>query len=316
MEYREFLAAEDKQFRAHLEEHQRVIGGLLEELKAQGERISQEAAQAVKASGKEAVSHAQASLGQVGQAAQKIGEMAQQASDATAKAAKQSEDLLGRLDQASQRMVTSEQKVETALDELVPKVVGVRKELEKELGDVVNAAAATEAEIKRVVTGIRTSLTKEAEEEIRTKLGKAADLAAHRIYSLGAWWENFHRIGIYAALAFGMAATGFLGWWYGRHQIEEGTYEKALVEVQKNAEVLAYAYQFEKQRDGTYEPKSVVLDAPLACTVPGKFMYMTRNERGQWVYGQAVVEPGRLASALLWDSSNKDKWKVVKANRP
>jgi len=316
MEMRDYLAAEDKQFRAHLEEHKKVIGGLLEEVKAQGERISRETAQVVKASGREAVTQAQASLDQVAQAAQKVGELAERASETTSKAAQRSEDLLGRLDQASQRMVTSEQKVEASLDALLPKVVGIREGLEKELGDVVKATAATEDEIKKMVSAIRISMTKEIEGEIREKLRTAADSATNRIYSLGAWWENFHRIGVYAAMGFGMAATGLLGWWFGRHQIEVGTYDKALVEVQKNAEVRAYAYQFEKQLDGTYEPKAVALDAPLACTIPGKFMYMTRNDRGQWVYGQAVVEPGALASAVLWDSSNKDNWKIVKANRP
>lgn len=307
MEMRDYLAAEDKQFRAHLEEHRAVIGGVLGEVKAQGGRIAQETAQAVKASGKEAVAQAQASLDQVAQAAQKVEDLAQRTSETTAKAAQRSEEILGRLEQASQRMVTSEEKVEAALDALVPKVAGVREKLEKELGDVVNVTAATEAEIQRMVAAIRTSMTKEIEKEIREKLHEAANQTALRIYNLGSWWDNFTRFGIYVVMGICMVATGILGWYFGRHQVEEGIYAKTLAQVKANAEVRACAYQFHEDLNGVMQPKFVGIDAPLVWTAPGKFALMTKNEQGQWVYGKALVNPGVLLSAACWDASIKDK---------
>ena len=284
-------------------------------MKAQRDQIVQETAQAVKASGKEAVGQARESLDQVAQAAKLVQEMAQLAVETTGQAAQRSADLLGRMDEASLRMVTSEQAVEAALNALVPKVAGIRGSLEHELGEAVRATEATEADIKRMVATIRTSLLKEVEGEIRTKIGNAAKDAADRIYRIGSWWDNFTRIGIYIAMGAAMLATGILGWWFGRHQVEVDTYDKAVVAVQKNAAVYAYAYQFEKQ-DGAYVPRRVALDAPLACTVPGKFMSMTKNANGQWVYGEAVADPGTLLSAATWDTSDKDKWRCVKANRP
>lgn len=217
--------------------------------------------------------------------------------------------------QASQRMVTSEQKVEAALDALLPKVASVRGNLEQELGEAVKATAETEADIKRMVTAIRSSMTKEIEGEIRTKLHEAADHAVERIHGLGAWWDHFTRIGIHVAMAFSMVATGLLGWWFGRHQIEVGTYEKAVVAVQKNAMVLAYAYQFNPDTEGKYEAKRIILEAPLAWTAPGKFTSMTKNERGQWVYGKVVAESATLLSAAVWDTANTEP-KLVKENRP
>jgi len=315
MEYREFLAAEDKQFRAHLEEHQKVIGGVLEEVKAQGNEVAQNAAETVRIAGKEALVQAQASLGQVAQAAQKVGDLAQRASEATSKAAQQTGELLGKVDQASQRMVTSEQKVEAALDGLLPKVATIREGLEKELGDVVKATAATEEEIKRMVAAIRSSVMKEIENEVRTNLREATSDVVDRIYGLGAWWDHFTRFGIYVVMGICMVATGILGWYFGRHQVEEGIYARTLAEVKKNAEVRAYAYQFEKQEEGGWKPKIVTLDAPLACTVPGKFMSMTKNENGQWVYGQAVVDPQTLYTAILWDRADKDHSKFVKGDK-
>ena len=315
MDYKEYLAAEDKQFRAHLEAQKEVIGGVLEEVKGQRDRIVQEAAQVVKASGKEAVGQARESLDQVAQAAKMVEKMAQLAVETTGNAAQRSADLLGRLDEASARMLTSEQAVEAALNALVPKVASLRGNLEQELGEAVRATAATEAEVKRLVATIRTSLLKEVEGEIRTKISGAAREAADRIYRIGSWWENFTRIGIYLAMGVLILVAWFLGWWFGRHQVEVDTYDKAVVAVQKNSEVYAYAYQFEKQ-DGKYVPRRVALDAPLACTVPGKFMSMTKNVNGQWVYGEAVVDPGTLLSAATWDTSDKDKWRCVKANRP
>lgn len=317
MEYREFLAAGDKQFRAHLEEHQKVIGGVLEEVKAQGNQVAQNAAETVRIAGKEALVQAQTSLNQVTQATQKIEALAQRASEATSKAAQQTGELLGKVDQASQRMVTSEQKVEAALDGLLPKVATIREGLEKELGGVVKVTAATEAEINRMVAAIRTSMTKEIEGEIRAKLREAADNAADRIYTLGSWWDRFTRTGIPILLPLSIVAAGITGWWFGKHSFEADIYEKALVQVKANAQVRACAYQFHDDLKGVPQPKFVSIDAPLVWTSPGKFALMTKNDQDQWVYGKAVMNPKVLLSAVCWDTSIEDKDKnTIKAYHP
>jgi hypothetical protein len=314
MEYREFLAAGDKQFRAHLEEHQRVIGGLLEELKAQGEQISQEAAQVVKTSGREAVRHAQVSLEQVGQAAQRVGELARRAAEATQKTAEQSEALLGRLDQASQRMETSEQNVEVALDALLPKVAGIRKDLEKELGEAVVATAATEDAIKKMVVGIRSSMTKEMESEIRTKLRSAADHAAERIHNLGEWWEHFTRFGIHALMAISMLATGMLGWWFGRHQIEEGIHDRVFRELKANTRVVVFTHKFFLGLGGEVKHEPQIIEAPLVWLGNGRLALMTRNSQGQWVYDKIVMPSQSLALGQAYDVSQNNK--AIREERP
>ncbi len=316
MEMRDYLAAEDKQFRAHLEEHRTVIGGVLEEVKAQGGRIAQETAATVKASGKEAVAQAQASLGQVAQAAQATGDLAMKAAETAVAAVKRSEEALGRMDQASQRMVTSEAKVEAALDALVPKVVEARGKLEKDLSAMVAAAGGTEAEIQRMVAAIRASMTNEIHTEIRKKLHEAAGHATRRIYNLGSLWEGFLK-SLVILFPLTVAAAGGLGWWFGQHYLEEGIYAKTLAQVKANAQVAACAYQFHEDLNGVMQPKYVDIDAPLVWTAPGKFALMTKNEQGQWVYGKALVNPGVLLSAMCWDSSNKDtKQNTIKVYKP
>lgn len=315
MEYREFLAAEDKQFRAHLEEHQRVIGGVLEEVKAQGERIAVETAQTVKASGREAVAQVQTSLEQVAQAAHQVGELAQRASKATEEAAQRSEGLLGRMDQASQRMVSSEQAVEGALNALLPKVGAIREGLEKELGDSVRAAAAMEDEVKKMVGSIRSSLTKEIESEIRTKLLQAANDASHRIYTLGDWWERFTKFGIPLLLLFFAAVSGLLGWWFGKHQLEEDTYQKAIERMRANAQVNVYAYKFFPGPAGELKHDLEFVTAPLVWLGNGKYAAMSRNAQGQWVYGEIVAPRESLLLAEAYDSTRKND-NLIKAKQP
>lgn len=218
--------------------------------------------------------------------------------------------------EASQRMVATEKKVEAALDALLPKATAVREGLEKELGEAVRATTATHDSIKSMVANMRASLTKEIETEVRGKLREAADHAADRVYGLTEWWDRFTRIGIPAVLVLFVVVSGGLGWWFGKHQLEADTYEKALADVQKNAEIWAYAYQFTPDTDGTMQQKRIALDAPLAWVAPGKFATMTKNAQGQWVYGNAVANPKTLFSAVWWDSSNKKEWKFVTANQP
>lgn len=218
--------------------------------------------------------------------------------------------------EASQRMVATEKKVEAALDALLPKATAVREGLEKELGDVVKATAATEESIKGMVSNLRASITKEIETEVRGKLREAVDHAAGRVYGLAEWWERFTRVGIPLVLVLFVLVSGGLGWWFGKHQLEADTYQKALANVQKNAEVRAYAYQFTPDTDGAMQTKRIALDAPLAWTAAGKFVTMTKNEQGQWVYGNAVANPETLFSAVWWDASDAKNWELVKANRP
>lgn len=218
--------------------------------------------------------------------------------------------------QASQRAVAKEQQLEAALDALMPKVAEARQRLEKDLGGMVNATAATEGEVRSMVATMRANLTKEIETEVRAKLREAVNHAASRVYGLAEWWERFTRVGIPAVLVLFSVVSGGFGWWFGKHQLEADTYQKALGNVQKNAEVLAYAYQFNPDPDGTIHPKPVLMEAPLAWTAPGKFVSMTKNEQGQWVYGNAVVGPGTLLSAAWWDAPNGKKWALIKANQP
>ena len=218
--------------------------------------------------------------------------------------------------QASQQAAAKERQLEAALDALLPKVAAVQEGLEKKLGGMVQATAATEGEVRGLVATMKANLTKEIETEVRAKLRDAADNAAHRVYGLAEWWERFTRVGIPAVLLVFVVVSGGLGWWFGKHQLEADTYQKALGNIQKNAEVWAYAYQFNSDPDGTIHPKRIPMEAPLAWTAPGKFVSMTKNAQGQWVYGNAVVEPGNLLSAVWWDSSNEKEWALIKANKP
>lgn len=316
MEMRDYLAAEDKQFRAHLEEHRAVIGGVLEEVKAQGGRIAQETAATVKASGKEAVAQAQASLGQVAQAAQQVEALAQRTSETTAKAAQRSEEILGRLEQASQRMVTSEEKVEAALEALVPKVAGVREKLEKELGDVVNVTAATEAEIQRMVASIRTSMTKEIETEIREKLNEAANETALRIYSLGSWWDNFTRFGIYVVLGIGMVATGIAGWYFGKHQIEEGIYEQKAQELRGNVVVSSWGMKVQLDPEGhVLHTEPVSIHEILVPVGNGKWEAMVRRGEEWYFRGNLVPDAKGFSIADANDKSRKEN-SLIKGYQP
>jgi hypothetical protein len=315
MDMRDFLLEQDKQFQGQLTAFKQALGGIQEALKAQGDQIASETAQAVQASGRKAVSEAQASLDRVSQAAQKVGELAQKASEATERAAKQSGEMLGRLEQASQRMVTSEQKVETALDELVPKVVGVRESLEKELGAVLQAAATAEAEIKRVVAGIGSTMTKEIEGEFKTKTREAASAVAQRLYGISEWWAWFSRVGTHVILIVVALSTGISGWWFGKHQLEEITYQEAIDRMRANARVNVYAYKFFPGPAGELKQDYQRVDTPLVWLGNGKFAAMTRNEQGQWVYGNVVVPKESLVLAEAFDST-REKDNLIKANRP
>ena len=315
MEYREFLAAEDKQFRAHLEEHQRVIGGVLEEVKAQGGRIAQETAQAVKASGKEAVAQAQASLDQVGQAAQMTGELALKAGEMAVKTVERSAEVLGRVEQASERMVASEAQVEQALNDLLPKVAGVRESLEKELGDVVRATAATEAEVKRMVAAIQSRVTEEMEQEIRAKLSGVADQAANRIYSLGKWWEGFTKVGIPAVLVLFAVVSGGMGWWYGKHQLDEDIYQRALERMRANGRVQVWSYRFSPGPVGGLKHEFEPVNAPLVWLGDGKYAAMVQDDQGRWVYGSITVPRESLVLAEAYDGTMKEN-NLISSNKP
>lgn len=303
MEYREFLAAEDKQFRAHLEEHQRVIGGVLEEVKAQGERIAVETAQTVKASGREAVAQVQTSLEQVAQAAHQVGELAQRASKATEEAAQRSEGLLGRMDQASQRMVSSEQAVEGALNALLPKVGAIREGLEKELGDSVRAAAAMEDEVKKMVGSIRSSLTKEMESEIRTKLLQAANDASQRLYDIAEWWSWFSRVGTHVILIVVALSTGIAGWWFGQHQMKKEARSEALQEVADSLTARTMVYQVVKTSDGQIRVEETKggLMAPLVLQEGGSVAPMKQGRDGKWYWGAVNWEPKAVPVIRVWD---------------
>jgi len=313
MEYREFLAAEDKQFRAHLEEHQRVVGGLLDELKTQGERIIQEATQVVKASGQEAVVQAQASLDQVGQAAQKVVDLAERASETTQKAAQQSTELLGKLDLASKGMVTSEQNVEAALDALLPKVVGIREGLEKELGDVVRVTAATEAEIKKMVASIHTSMTKEIENEIRTRLHNAATQAAQGLYGITEWWSWFSRIGVHVILIVMALSGGVAGWWFGQHQMRLEARQEAIQDVGRNITVRATAYSVVTASDGGASIKAKGIREPLVVMEDGSYRPMKRTADGKWSWGKYTWNSDQVSPAMAWDDKTNT---VLKTDTP
>lgn len=218
--------------------------------------------------------------------------------------------------QASQRMVATEQKVEAALAALLPKATAVREGLEKELGDVVKATAATEESIKGMVANMRASITKEIETEVRGKLREAADHAAERVYGLQEWWERFTRIGIPAILALFVVVSGGLGWWFGKHQLEEGIYEKQYQALKANAQVIVYAHKFFPGPDKEVKHDLKTIDAPLVWLGNGNLALMTRNSEGQWVHGEVVVAPGKLALAEAYDSSRDNKNNTIKETMP
>jgi len=309
MDMRDFLVEGDKQFRGQLEEFKQVLGGLQEALKAQGEKISQETAQTVQASGRKAVSEAQASLERVAQAAQMVGELAQKASEATEKAAKQSGEMLGRLEQASQRMVTSEQKVETALDELVPKVVGVRESLEKELGAVLRAAATAEAEIKRVVAGIGSTMTKEIEGEFKTKTREAANAVAQRLHGIAEWWSWFSRVGTHVILIVVALSTGISGWWFGQHQMKQEAQDEAVAEVGQRLGLSAIGYRVEPTKDGNLRVQERAIQVPLVLQDDGSYWPMVQKD-GKWWWKGRSWNPEQVPTAKAWDKKDNNLLRV------
>lgn len=230
-----------------------------------------------------------------------------------AKAAQRSEDLLGKVDAASHRMVTSEQKVEASLDALLPKVVRVREGLEKELGDVVNVTATTEEEIKKMVAAIRTSMTKEIEGEIRKKLHEAAGDAAHRIYNLGEWWGQFTRVGIPMAMLFFAVVSGGLGWWFGQHQMKGEAREEALKDVADNVTARPLVYQVLKTSDGKarVEETKGGLTVPLVVLEEGGIAPMKRGRDGKWYWGEFHWESTQVPIVRVWDGKTRQVLKDV-----
>lgn len=315
MEYREFLAAEDKQFRAHLEEHQKVIGGVLEEVKAQGNEIAQEAAQAVKASGKEAVAQAQEALNLLGKAAKEVGDAANKTSEMAATAAQRSGEMLGQMDQASQRMLISEQKVEEALNGLLPKVVSAREKLEKELGDMVKATGATEEEVKRMVATIQTTMTRTIEEDLRKSLKAAANQATQRIYNLGNLWERFLK-SLVILFPLTVLAAGGLGWWFGQHYLQEGIYEKKAQELKENLDVSAWGMKVDLDPSGNVlKTDSIAIRQILVPVGGGTWEAMVRKGE-DWYFRGHLVPGARGYSIADADDRSKKKDKRIKAYVP
>lgn len=316
MEMREYLAAEDKQFRAHLEEHRAVIGGVLEEVKAQGDQIAQETAATVKASGKEAVAQAQASMGQVAQAAQATGDLAMKAAETAVAAVKRSEEALGRMDQASQRMVTSEAKVEAALDALVPKVAEARQKLEKDLTGMVTAAGGTEAEIQRMVAAIRTAMTNEIHTEIRKKLQDAASHATKRIYNVGDLWDRFLK-SLVILFPLTVAAAGGLGWLFGQHYLEEGIYEKKFQELKRNVRVSAWGMKVQLDPAGhVLSTEAAPIHQILVPVGDGKTWEAMVRRGDDWYYrGQLVPDAKGFSIADAYDKSRKEN-NLIKDYQP
>lgn len=205
--------------------------------------------------------------------------------------------------QASQRMVASEQKVETALDALLPKVAGIREGMEKELGDVVKATAGTEEEIKKMVASIRSSMTKEIEGEIRAKLSGAADQAANRIYGLGEWWDRFTRVGIPMVLVLFAVVSGGLGWWFGQHQMKVEAREEALKDVGENVTAKPLVYQYVKTSTGQNQMVEIKdgLTAPLVLLEGGGVAQMKQGKDGNWYWGGFHWEPKQVPVVRVWD---------------
>ena len=218
--------------------------------------------------------------------------------------------------EASQRMVATEKKVEAALDAMLPKATAVREGLEKELGDVVKATAATEESIKGMVSNLRASITKEIETEVRGKLREAVEHAAGRVYGLAEWWERFTRVGIPAVLVLFVLVSGGLGWWFGKHQLEEGIYDKQYQALKGNARVIVYAHKFFPGPDKEVKHDLKVIEAPLVWLGDGNLALMTRNKEGQWVHGEVAAAPGKLALAEAYDSSRDNKDNTITETRP
>lgn len=300
------------------------MGQLQEQGQARLEQALKRAEGLIGSAGEAVAGAVQASAGEVAKAhraalVQAVEEVAVTSRQAVAEASGVIQELRKAIQEegeASRRAAVKEQQLEAALDALLPKVAAVQEGLEKKLGGMVNATAATEGEIRGLVATMKTNLTKEIETEVRAKLREAADHAASRVYGLMEWWERFTRVGIPAVLVLFVVVSGGLGWWFGKHQLESDTYDKALANVQKNAQVWAYAYQFTPDPDGTMQRTRIAMDTPLAWVAPGKYASMTKNEQGQWAYGNAVVDPKVLYSAVWWDASNAKKWELIKANQP
>lgn len=271
-------------------------------------------AEAMKASTDEA---AKAHLEAMTRVAGEVATALQGAVEATTKMAQHSTGLMEKMDQASQRMVASEQKVEASLDALAPKVAGVREKLEKELGGVVNATATTEAEVRKMVATIRTSMTAEIEKEIRTKLQESANQAAHRIYSIGEWWSNFTHLGIYLSLAITMVAAGILGWWFGKHQLEEGIYEKKYQELKANAAVGAWGMKVVLDPSGhVVSTEAIPIHQILVPVGDGKTWEAMVRHGEDWYYrGQLIPAAKGYSIAEAYDSSRKEA-NLIKAYRP
>jgi len=227
-----------------------------------------------------------------------------------AQTAKRSEDLLGRLDQASQRMVGSEQKVEAALDGLLPKVATIREGLDKELADTVRATAVTEEEIKKMVAAIRSSMTKEIEGEIRAKLHEAATLATSRIYSLGDWWERFTKVGIPLVLVLFVVVSGGLGWWFGQHQMKGEARQEALKEVAQSLSVRATAYSVVTASDGGAKVTPKGIREPLVVMADGSYRPMKRTADGKWSWGKFSWNPDQVSPAMVWDEKTNTVLKI------
>ncbi len=295
------------QGQARLEQALKRVEGLTA---AAGEAV----AGAMQASAEEAAKAHLAALMRV------IDEVATASKGTVAEASNAIQELRGSIQaeaQASQRMVATEQKVEAALAALLPKATAVREGLEKELGDVVRATAATEESIKGMVSNMRANITKEIETEVRGKLREAVDHAAGRVYGLAEWWERFTRVGIPLVLVVFSLVSGGLGWWFGKHQLEERIYETKYQELKANTRVIVWAHKFFPGPENEVKHEVESIKAPLVWLGNGKLALMTLNRDGQWVYEDKGAYPqGGLALAEAYDRSRDNKDNTLQELKP
>lgn len=218
--------------------------------------------------------------------------------------------------EASRRAAVKEQQLEAALDALLPKVAAVQEGLEKKLGGMVNATAATEGEVRGLVATMKANLTKEIETEVRAKLREAADHAADRVYGLMEWWERFTRVGIPAVLALFVVVSGGLGWWFGKHQLEADTYQQAMERLRVNARVTAWGMKPNFDTEGHLMGSDAVLIKDVLVPV-GNGKWEAMAHQGEDWYFRGVLIPGAkgFSIAEAYDSTRKED-NLIKAYKP